>query len=230
MVIRPACAAGDWYPSDADELITSIAELLLTFPVADVLPSALLVPHKSLKRCGKVSAAAFRHLSQLSSIVDNVVVVAACEDGCNGAVLPICEQFSTPLGPISVDNRRCQSLSLLPFVSRCDRSHYYSSRIEIQLPFLQTCLTDFELLPILVGNINMSDLLLLFNSLPKSRNTLLVLSLDIDEPGIKSQEPLEQLLLQGFMQYCQQVKWQILAANNETDNQSNEILKSFIVH
>mgnify|MGYP000135278838 CR=1 FL=1 len=230
MVIRPACAAGDWYPADAEELVAHIAQLLLTFPVADFMPHALLVPHNKLDDSGRVSAAAFRHLSQLSSVIDNVIVIAACEDECSGAILPICEQFSTPLGAITVDRRQCQSLSLLPFVSRCDRSHYYSSRIEVQLPFLQTCLTDFEILPILVGNIHMSDLLLLFNSLPKARNTLLVLSLDIDDPDIKSQEPLEQRLLQGFMQYCQQVRWQILAANSESDNKSDEILKSFIVH
>jgi len=230
MVIRPACAAGDWYPSDADELIAHIAELLLTFPVADFMPYALLVPHNRLDRGGRISAAAFRHLSQLSSIIDSVVVIAACEDDCKGAILPICEQFSTPLGNVDVDNHQCQSLSLLPFVSRCDRSHYYSSRIEIQLPFLQTCLTDFKLLPILIGNMPPNDLLLLFKSLPKGRNTLLILSLDIEGYQLVSSDPSEQLVLQGFVKYCHQVHWQILAASNDAEANRGGAYKSFIVH
>ena len=230
MVIRPACAAGDWYPADAEELVAHIAQLLLTFPVADFMPHALLVPHNKLDDSGRVSAAAFRHLSQLSSVIDNVIVIAACEDECSGAILPICEQFSTPLGAITVDRRQCQSLSLLPFVSRCDRSHYYSSRIEVQLPFLQTCLTDFELLPILIGNMHMSDLLLLLNSLPRGRSTLLVLSLDIEDAKLASKEPLEQLIVQGFVTYCQQLHWQILAASNDLEAKQHEYLKSFIVH
>mgnify|MGYP000070419808 CR=1 FL=1 len=230
MVIRPACAAGDWYPSDADELITLIAELLLHFPVADFMPHALLVPHSKLEEGGTASAAAFRHLSQLSSIIEQVVVIAACEDDCNGAILPICEQFATPLGTLQVDSRNCQSLSLLPFVSRCDRSHYYSSRIEIQLPFLQTCLTDFEILPILVGNMMNQDLLLLLNSLPRNRETLLVLSLNIDDTDLGSQEPLERQILRGFRQYCEQLRWQILSATHEKEMPSPPLLKSFIVH
>lgn len=230
MVIRPACAAGNWYPADADELITSIAELLLAYPVANFMPHALVVPHRTLGQSGMVSAAAFRHLSQLSSIIDRVVVIAAAEEDCKDAVLPICEVFSTPLGQVSLATNDMKSLSLLPFVSRSDRSHYYSARIEIQLPFLQTCLTDFDLLPILVGDLAPEDLLLLFNSFPNDRSTLIVLSVDVPGVEVRSSDKGEQRLIKSFMQYCQQCRWQIKTAAEPKELVSTPEFTSFIVH
>lgn len=230
MVIRPACAAGEWYPADADELITSIAELLLSFPVADYMPHALVVPHSKLESGGPVSAAAFRHLSKLSSVIENVIVIAATEDDAKGAILPICEHFSTPLGPISLDRRKMQSLSLLPFVSRSDRSHYYSSRIEVQLPFLQTCLTDFTLLPVLIGELARSDLSLLFDSLPSGRETLIVLSMDVVSKRGSCVDPAEQVVFTSFVEHCQQAKWKIKTANTDKDAKLRDVLESFIIH
>lgn len=230
MVIRPACGAGDWYPADADELITSIAELLLAQPVTDVLPYALIVPHTKLENSGSISAAAFRHLSKLSSVIDSVVVIGAAEDEAKGVVLPICEQFATPLGNVEVDRKLCQSLALLPFVNRCDRTHYYSNRIEIQLPFLQTCLTDFNILPVLVGDVRLDDLTLLFNSFPRTRNCLIVLSLDVQSDCNESRDPFERRIMQAFLEHCRHDGRKLRLATLNSELPECDVLNSFIAH
>jgi len=230
MVIRPACAAGKSYPADADELITSIAELLLSYPVADYLPHALVVPHNNLETTGLVSAAAFRHLSQLSSVIENVVVIAATEDNAKGAVLPICQQFATPLGAVELHSQHMQSLSLLPFVSRSDRSHYHLSRIEVQLPFLQTCLTDFRLVPILIGELANEDMSLLFESLPNNRETLVVLSMDVMSKRGNCPDSSEQKVFSSFVEHCNNTRWQIKTASMDNDAKLRDVLESFIIH
>lgn len=230
MLIRPAHAAGDWYPADADELVTSIAALLLSQPATHLLPFALIVPHGKYNNLDTVSAAAYKHLSQLSNTVDNVVVIAGSEDKSQAAVLPICSRFSTPLGEIPVNPQLCESLSLLPFVSRSDRLHNCSSRIEIQLPFLQTCLVDFQLTPILVGDLLMNDMKLLFEQIPNKQNSLLVLSLDIESKSHESLDPLEQKILQAFSHYCHENKLHLESVGEQKHVNLDKLLSSFVVH
>ena len=235
MIVRPANAAGFLYPSDADELVAEIAERLLALPNVESAPLGLIVPHSSIDMSGHSSAAAFRHLSMLSPVIHQVVIIGATEHDVKGAVLPISEQFRTPLGNVEVDQRSLASLSLLPFVHRNDRTHFQTLSIEVQLPFLQTCLVDFSILPILVGEMSEDDLNTLLFSLPSGSNTLLILSVDVDFEKEQCVKPHEQYLFEQFIAFVNQQNKQVepTCAGNTSNNRSSGLgcyLKSYIIN
>ncbi|MBU2881112.1 AmmeMemoRadiSam system protein B [Psychrosphaera sp. B3R10] len=230
MVIRPACAAGHNYPADADELITVVAKLLLAYPIANVQPYALVVPHNAIQNCGEITAAAYRHLSKVSSVIDQVVVISCIEGESTGIHVPACDQFTTPLGAVPINKCLSTQLQKLPFVVADDTAHYHSARIEVQLPYLQTCLTDFSIMPVLIGDVPSDELSLFFHSLPTSRNTLIILSLDVKEQDIEEADLDEQSLFVSFLEFCNDVKWQIKPALAETEFTDQNVATSFIAH
>lgn len=230
MVIRPACAAGHNYPADADELITVIAQLLLAFPVADFLPHALIVPHHEISNSGEITAAAYRHLSKRSSTINQVIIVSSLEEHKSGIFLPASDVFSTPLGQVPIDRALVDCFSSLPFVEINDSVHYHSPRIEVQLPFLQTCLTDFSVMPVLIGDVEKDDLSQFFHRLPINKNTLIILSVDVKEEDVATADLEEQVLFVCFLEFCNDVNWRVQSALAKTESSSQTIAASFIAH
>lgn len=236
MIIRPPQAAGKLYPSDADDLISTLAELLLSFPATKKDPSALVVPHESVELAGFPMAAAFRHLSNSALNINQVVIIGAATEKANGVVLPVCDQFRTPLGSVPVNQFQLNSLALLPFVHINEREHFVSNTIEIQLPYLQTCLIDFEILPILVGNIDALDLQTLFESLPNNSETLTILSLDINRKTRTCANATEQFLFDNFVEYVEDKSRHMFDADNSELPQPLNLLaaksnfRSFVVN
>ncbi len=238
MITRPAKAAGKLYPADADDLVTDIAQLLLSFPAGKKFPYGLVVPHESVSLCGRYSAAAFRHLSKQINYIDNVVIISAARPNVKGVVLPICDQFTTPLGSLSVNKRQVESMSLLPFVHRNDREHFETSKIEIQLPYLQTCLLEFEILPVLIGQMSEIDMDLFFNSLPSNRSTLIILSIDVTPKNMCINDPLEKVIFNNFRNFVKSMNRELtlaeadITSDYKTSGYKNllPLYESYIVH
>jgi hypothetical protein len=68
-----------------------------------------------------------------------------------GLALPEAERFATPLGEVQLDRAGMQQVSGLPQVSHSAPAHQMEHSLEVQLPFLQAVLGDFQLLPLAVG-------------------------------------------------------------------------------
>jgi MEMO1 family protein len=213
MIIRPPIAAGNLYPSDADDLVARLASLLLSFPTEETHPSALIVPHESIDDAGVTSAAAFRHLSSSGMKVASVVIIGAASNETKGAVLPNCDEFRTPLGPVLVDEKISKSLASLSFVDRNDTEHVKTNSIEVQLPFLQTCLLNFSIIPLLVGQMSQLELMRLFASLPNGPDTLTILSLDINSDTHECSNQIEQDLLDVYTEYTRQQNQAVVDAD-----------------
>jgi len=235
MIIRPPNAAGNLYASDADELVTDIAQDLLAMPKGIEFPYALVVPHAEMKVCGRASAAAFRHLSKYYPYINRVVIIGAASKGVVGAALPICDEYKTPLGRVKVTEHYINSLALLPFVHRSDREHNKSNRIEAQLPYLQTCLSDFEILPVLIGQMSDLDMSLLFTSLPFNNQTLTILSVDIDKHKQRCMDLHEQRLFENYVSYIEFEERKLKHADSfdaelDSSDEFRSKYQSFIVH
>ena len=69
-----------------------------------------------------------------------------------GLALSSAEAWATPLGLVPIDASAQELLSDLPYVTVDDRPHAPEHSLEVQLPFLQTVLDSFELVPIVVGD------------------------------------------------------------------------------
>jgi AmmeMemoRadiSam system protein B len=65
--------------------------------------------------------------------------------------LPSCDFFSTPAGDVRINDAGRQRLRELGLAGIADAPHALEHSLEVQVPFLQSLLGDFDLLPIAVG-------------------------------------------------------------------------------
>jgi AmmeMemoRadiSam system protein B len=96
-----------------------------------------------------------------------------------GLAVPSVEAFATPLGEIPIDGEAVMEALELPQVTTSDASHAYEHSLEVQLPFLQTVLGDFSLVPFAVGDATPNDVSKVIDLLWGGAETLIVVSSDL---------------------------------------------------
>ena len=149
--IRPAQFADDqWYPSSANRLRQALDSLLQSAPKRDLdRLLGLVSPHAGLRFSGAVAAHAYRQLEGRQ--YSYVAVISPVHRRPLGPYAVTQYRYSsTPLGLIPVAEEFVQELAREIPVSRVGRDDEHS--LEIQLPFIQHLLKDFQLLPIMMGD------------------------------------------------------------------------------
>jgi AmmeMemoRadiSam system protein B len=96
-----------------------------------------------------------------------------------GLAVPSADSFATPLGDIEVDRAAVACALDLPQVSESDRAHALEHSLEVQLPFLQTLLSSFRLVPLAVGDATAAQVAEVIESLWGGPETLIVVSSDL---------------------------------------------------
>jgi MEMO1 family protein len=113
---------------------------------------ALIVPHAGYVYSGTVAAAAYASLRARRSEISKVVVIGPSHRAYfHGIALPEADAFATPLGEIRIDRAGKAKLAARGDVLVSDAPHAQEHCIEVQLPFLQTVLDEFTLIPLLAG-------------------------------------------------------------------------------
>jgi AmmeMemoRadiSam system protein B len=116
-------------------------------------PKALIVPHAGYLYSGAVAGCAYRVLRDSGALIRHVVMLGPSHRvPMRGLAVTSLDYFSTPLGPVPVDGSGRQRLREFGLVGLSDAPHATEHSIEVQLPFLQTVLDGFDLLPIAVGH------------------------------------------------------------------------------
>ena len=98
---------------------------------------------------------------------------------CDGLAAPEADAFETPLGQIALDVAALASLDNLPQVVRDDKAHEREHSLEVQLPFLQTLLESFTLVPLVVGDASAEAVAQVLERLWGGEETLIVISSDL---------------------------------------------------
>jgi AmmeMemoRadiSam system protein B len=96
-----------------------------------------------------------------------------------GLALPGTDFFTTPLGQIEIDQEAIAAIRLLPQIVVHAQAHAFEHSLEVQLPFLQTVLDDFKLLPLAVGDATAAEVAQVLDSLWGDKETLIVISSDL---------------------------------------------------
>ncbi|MFQ6048907.1 MAG: AmmeMemoRadiSam system protein A, partial [Phycisphaerae bacterium] len=93
--------------------------------------------------------------------------------------------YRAPLGQVPVDQQACQALRKDGLFRSIAEAHRQEHSVEIQLPFLQRLLRQFKLVPVLVGQCQMSDYEAMARALLQivDEQTLLVASSDFTHYG-----------------------------------------------
>ncbi|TXH61472.1 MAG: AmmeMemoRadiSam system protein B [Burkholderiaceae bacterium] len=181
--VRPAAVAGLFYPGDAATLRAQIAGLLgaAGTPARDAAPKILLAPHAGYVYSGAVAAEAYATLGAAArERIRRVVLLGPSHRvALRGLAAPTVEAFETPLGRIAIDRAALDSLADLPQVVARDDAHASEHALEVQLPFLQTVLADFRLVPLVVGHATPEEVAEVITRLWGGEETLIVISSDL---------------------------------------------------
>ena len=92
---------------------------------------------------------------------------------------PTVDAFETPLGHVPVDREALSEIADLQFVIRADAPHAPEHALEVELPFLQTALESFRVVPLLVGDAAPQDVAHVPRRLWGGPETLIVVSSDL---------------------------------------------------
>jgi hypothetical protein len=149
---RPAAVAGMFYPGERQQLAQDVDALMALAERPAFLPKALIVPHAGYVYSGAVAASAYACLTTLHNTISRVVMLAPAHRlAVHGLATSSAQFFRTPLGDVPIDEEGRTAALRLPQVQVNDAAHANEHAIEVHLPFLQTLLGDFSLLPFVVG-------------------------------------------------------------------------------
>lgn len=156
--------AGAWYPEDPQALRTAVTQCCAAQNPAPAPPGrifAMVVPHAPLQTSGSIAGAAFRLINP--DDYDRVFVLYPSHySSFNSCSLPGVQYARTPLGDIPFDVKLMRTLDMSALFEICSISyssrtvnkykiHEYEYSLQAVLPFLQTRLQKFTLVPIAVG-------------------------------------------------------------------------------
>jgi AmmeMemoRadiSam system protein B len=158
--IRRAAVAGSFYPAETQALQNLIEGCFQAHPLgplgAGSYSSSLfggMVPHAGLVYSG---ACAAHFYSLLPPDLESVIVLGVNHRGSgSAAALSPADFWATPLGVVPVEREPTRMLSALAgFVIEDETAHRIEHSIEVQLPFLQTVLKTFSLVPVSLAHIS----------------------------------------------------------------------------
>ncbi len=182
--LRPPAVAGMFYPQQAAALSGTVnamlgAALALTARGAPV-PKALIVPHAGYIYSGSTAARAYARVAAAHASIRRVVMLGPVHRvPVRGLALPGARCFSTPLGEIAIDQDAAAAISGLRQVVVSAAAHAQEHSLEVQLPFLQSVLDDFTLLPLAVGDASAEEVAQVLELLWGGPETLIVISSDL---------------------------------------------------
>jgi MEMO1 family protein len=179
--IRPAAVAGSFYAGHPERLRTAVADLLAAAPASvGASPKALIAPHAGYVYSGGVAAAAFATLKTGKQGISRVVLIGPAHYvAVRGIAVPTTDAFETPLGRVPIDRDAVSAIADLPFVVETDAAHAPEHALEVELPFLQTLLGSFALVPLLVGDADPRRVAEVLGRLWGGPDTLIVVSSDL---------------------------------------------------
>lgn len=181
--VRPAAVAGAFYPADSQKLAAEVTALLDTAGgtarAADA-PKAIIAPHAGYVYSGPIAASIYARLAPLRGQIRRVVLLGpAHRVWIAGLALPGVTAFASPLGDIEIDGDAVTAITGLPQVSVRADAHAREHSLEVQLPFLQSVLGTFRLVPLVVGDATADEVADVLDALWGGEETLIVVSSDL---------------------------------------------------
>jgi AmmeMemoRadiSam system protein B len=181
--VRHPAVAGLFYPADPDELRRALADAFgaAEAPPPDApVPQALVVPHAGYVYSGPIAASAYLRVAPAHAVIRRVVLLGPSHRVyLDGLAVPSDDEFDGPLGRVRIDRDLRDVVRVLPGVVVHDRPHRDEHSLEVQLPFLQTVLDHFTLLPISVGNASPDQVATVLEAVWGGPETLVVISTDL---------------------------------------------------
>lgn len=150
----PVAARIGFYPLERNQLFSQLNHFFSSVPEIEVEGKikVLVVPHAGYPYSGEIAASAFTLLKgKKTSLV--VLVGSAHRAFVRGAAIDGVDYYLTPLGRVKVNKEAAEEIANSgSFIYFDSTAHAQEHSIEVQLPFLQLILGDFEIVPIVMGD------------------------------------------------------------------------------
>ena len=214
-MVRQPAVAGAFYPANPAILQQTVTHLLKSSVASFETdrPKALIVPHAGYVYSGPVAGQAYAQLIMHAETIRRVILLGPTHrTPVRGIALPEADRFATPLGEIPIDQDAIRRLVGLPQVVVNGVAHASEHSLEVQLPFLQSVLHDFSLVPLAVGDATAEEIADVLEALWGGPETLIVVSSDLShylpyaEAGQVDRDTVGQIMrgrqLTSFEQAC----------------------------
>jgi hypothetical protein len=180
-LIRSAAQAGRFYPGSPTRLQADVNGYLeQVSPAEGPVPKAVIAPHAGYVYSGPVAASAFIRLAPAHARLRRVVLLGPSHyEDFEGLAATAADAFATPLGLVPVDSEAIERALDLPQVKVFDRAHTPEHCLEVELPFLQTVLDEFVIVPLLVGHADPAEVGEVLDALWDGEETCVVVSSDL---------------------------------------------------
>ena len=169
--IREPAVAGMFYPAGPEELRMQIeAFLAAANPKKGSSPKAIIVPHAGTIYSGPIAATAYATLRPEG--ISRVVLLGPSHHVfLHGLAASSADAWRTPLGNVPLEQTDVVPVN--------DSAHEREHSLEVQLPFLQTVLGEFKLVPLVVGDATQEEVAETLDALWGGPETLVVISSDL---------------------------------------------------
>lgn len=165
--VRKPAVAGTFYPDDKLELERMLEKFFENVHRPNTsVPKAIIVPHAGYVYSGQVAAHAYKCIREYKKVI---LLGPSHHVYLNDVVTDIHKVWETPLGIVKVAENE---------FDKDEEAHLSEHCLEVQIPFLQFVLKKFEIIPLLVGEVNIKSVSEKIQKI-LDNNTLLVISSDL---------------------------------------------------
>ncbi len=178
--VKQPAVAGTFYPAEPETLHRQVRQFIdAAGHVTDTTPRALIAPHAGYIYSGPIAGSAYAALQNASGIQRVILLAPAHRVAFRGIAYSSATHFETPLGLIPVDREVLDNIARLPAVQLNDAAFRDEHSIEVQLPFLQEILSDFKIIPLLVGDASAQQVAEILEQTWDAQENLIVISSDL---------------------------------------------------
>jgi AmmeMemoRadiSam system protein B/AmmeMemoRadiSam system protein A len=185
-VSREPAVAGRFYSGTEEALLKSVETLLQKVPESEGASkiAALVSPHAGYTYSGQTAAYGYNALK--GETFQRVILLGPSHYAAfRGLSIPDVDSYRTPLGEVLLDQEACKNLKKHPLINSHPSAHRQEHSLEVQLPFLQTVLHDFKIVPVVIGHLEEEDYPVLAKVISSraDENTLIIASSDFTHYG-----------------------------------------------
>jgi len=203
--MRKAIVAGIFYPSDKKELEKEVRKYLSK---KKEKIKAVISPHAGYIYSGKLAGEVLGRIENK----ENFILLGVNHSGIGNNISFSLQDFETPLGIIKNNKNLVEKILKEMKKYNLDanineESHFNEHSLEVQLPFLQVSQRKFEIIPILLRDLNYEECKKIAEILAKyiDNKTIIVISSDFTHYGINY----------GFVPFIKDIEKNLYKLDNE---------------
>jgi len=179
--LRKPAVAGAFYAAQPQQLAADVQSFLAAVPASPhPVPKAIIAPHAGYVYSGPIAASVYARLAGARGKISRVVLMGPSHRiGFKGIAGCSADAYETPLGVIPIDKDGLRRALSFPDTGILDAAHEQEHSLEVHLPFLQTMLGSFSLVPLVAGDASPELVAQVLDAVWGGPETLIVISTDL---------------------------------------------------